>query len=273
MRSLTFLVPALNEEKYIATTVEEILPVARRELDTFEMILVDDGSTDRTGEIMDSLASENPEIQVIHNPECLGLGWSFQKGIEIARFDYMTVIPGDNAYNVDGLDRVIHAMDAADMVISYRQNQAKTRTLFRQLLSRSYRFFIALIFGFKPKDFHSVVVYPVSGVRALDLQLLGYAYQLEVLVKLLRRGYSFAEVPVSLNSYNQHNSRALRLEVLAQISKMIWHLWQDGTRVKRDSKNGRLESLAAYPKRGQIDLIDQAGRAPIAEKKPVAVHG
>lgn len=100
------VVPALNEEENILLTVNEILPAARAILDEFEIILVNDGSTDRTGEVMDNLARDNPEIRVIHHSQRQGPGSDFWDGLVQARFDNLVSLSGDNAYKIEGLKRL-----------------------------------------------------------------------------------------------------------------------------------------------------------------------
>jgi dolichol-phosphate mannosyltransferase len=77
-RRLSIVVPALNEQEKIAETVEGILPLARDLLDDFELILIDDGSTDDTGSIMDRFAAEEPRIVVVHQPQRQGVGAGFK---------------------------------------------------------------------------------------------------------------------------------------------------------------------------------------------------
>lgn len=224
MRNLTILVPALNEERQLRPTVYEVVTTARRLLDRFEVILVNDGSTDQTGIIADGLAQEYPELRVIHNPERRGVGWAFWEGIRCARFENLTVVPGDHAYSVEGLERLFSAVGAADLIISYRTNQFGTRQRRRAILSALYRFLINRLFGFRLRDFHSTVVYPVAPLRESGMRTTGYSYQLEVLVKLLRRGMSYMEVPVTLNPSGRGTSRALRPSTFIDVFGAIWRL-------------------------------------------------
>ena len=226
MRRLTIIVPALNEQDKIALTINELLPVARRILDAFEIILVDDGSTDKTGVIADQLAAQNSEIQVIHNPDRRGVGWAFWEGIARSRYDYLTVVPGDHAYQTEALIPFFEATGTADLVISYRTNQIYTRRLDRAFLSGLYQRLMRLMFGFGLRDFHSTVIYPVTALREMGLRASGYTYQLEALVRLLRLHKSFVEIPVSLN-FDRHSSEALRLKTLFDVARTVWRLkWQ-----------------------------------------------
>jgi len=226
LRGLTIVVPALNEEAYIAQTVGELVSAARRVLDAFEIILVDDGSTDMTGKIADELAVKDPEIQVIHNRERRGVGWAFWEGIARSRFEYLTVVPGDHAYQTEALIPFFKAIGTADLVISYRTNQLYTRRLVRAFLSGVYQRLMRLVFGFGLRDFHSTVIYPVNLLRRIGMRSLGYTYQLEALVRLLSLHKSFVEIPVSLN-FNRHSSDAIQLKTLCDVARTIWRLkWQ-----------------------------------------------
>jgi dolichol-phosphate mannosyltransferase len=224
VRSLTIVVPALNEEKKIGLTIAEIIPAARRLLDRFEVIAVNDGSTDQTAAILGELARSYPELHVIHNPERRGVGWAFWEAIGRSTCDYLTVVPGDHAYHIEGLERLLESVGSADVVVSYRTNQFGTRQKRRVILSKTYQRLIGLIFGFKLRDFHSTVVYPVLHARTLHMVPRGYTYQLEALIRLLRRGLSYRQIPVRLNPSGRGTSHALHPKTFYEVMCAIWRL-------------------------------------------------
>ena len=88
---ITILFSALNEENLIELTVTEILPVACETLNKFEIILINDGSKDKTGMIMDQLASQYSEIQVVHHPKPGGLGNAFKVGLALSKFEKLVL--------------------------------------------------------------------------------------------------------------------------------------------------------------------------------------
>ena len=95
-RTLTIIVACLNEEANLRHTYENIASATKDvALDDHEIIIVDDGSRDRTGQIADDIASADPKVRVIHHDEP-GLGASMRRGIEASRMNYMIVLPGDN---------------------------------------------------------------------------------------------------------------------------------------------------------------------------------
>ena len=102
-KDVSFVVPALNEGRAVEETVAEIAAAAQPLLDRFEIVLVNDGSSDDTGAIMDALAADHAHITVLHNSTNLGLGGAFRRGVEGARLEFVMMIPGDNAHPADGL--------------------------------------------------------------------------------------------------------------------------------------------------------------------------
>lgn len=221
---LSIVVPALNEEAFIEKTVTEILSAARDIFNRFEVILVNDGSTDKTPEIMDRMERENPEVRVIHHSTPQGVGLAFWEGIDAAQYVYLTLIPGDNAFNIDGLKRMFDAVGSADLIVTYRQNATHARTAFRIFLSKLFRLFVIILSGYRLRDFYSAEVYPVASVRDLKIRPAGYTYQIETLVYLLSRGVSYVEVPALLNLRETRNSQVFKWKTVREVWKLYWRL-------------------------------------------------
>jgi glycosyltransferase involved in cell wall biosynthesis len=217
------VIPALNEEGKIADTVNEVLEVARTELGDFEIVLIDDGSTDRTGVLMEQLAGHESRIRVVHHAAPRGVGAGFLDALARARFDKITLIPGDNAYRIDGVRRLVEKAGAADVVISYRNNQSD-RSVVRSGMSHTLRTILNVLFGFHLNDYHSMIIYPVSWLRKFDLEAEGYGYQIESVISLLQLGLSYEQVPVSLNAELRGSSRALRMRTYFELGQTIVRL-------------------------------------------------
>jgi dolichol-phosphate mannosyltransferase len=219
-RRLSIVVPALNEEEKIAETINGILPLARDLLDDFEMILIDDGSTDRTGSIMDTFAAEEPRIVVVHHAQRQGVGAAFKSALLQAKFGAITLIPGDHAFQNKGIGRMFKAAGAADIVITYRDNQSD-RSLNRSIQSHSLRFVLNSIFGFWLFDYHSMIIYPVRWLRQIPVKADGYGYQICALISLLQLGLTHVQVPVSLNAELKGSSRAMRPRTYYELGATI----------------------------------------------------
>jgi dolichol-phosphate mannosyltransferase len=219
-KTLTIIVPALNEEAKIAETVNAILPLAHNLLDDFEVFLVNDGSTDTTGLIMDQFKTMDPHITVIHHTNRRGLGVAIKEVTELAKFEFLVLIPGDDAYRHDGIAKMFRAVGAADVVVSYRENQSD-RSLTRSIQSHTLRFILNFLFGFGLFDYHGVPIYPVKWLRRISVSADGYGFQISALVSLLQLGLTYAQVPVSLNAELKGSSRALRPRTYLELGQSI----------------------------------------------------
>ena len=222
-KRLTIVIPALNEQDNIRETIEGVLPLARDLLDDFEIILVDDGSTDETGSIMDTFAADEPRIEVVHQAHRQGVGAAFELALSRAKFERITLIPGDHAFQNEGIARMFKTVGAADIVITYRDNQSD-RSLNRSLQSHSLRFVLNCMFGFWLFDYHSMIIYPVKLLRQIAVKADGYGYQICSVISLLQLGLSHVQVPVSLNAELAGSSRALRPRTYYELGVTILSL-------------------------------------------------
>jgi dolichol-phosphate mannosyltransferase len=212
---LTVVVPALNEEVRLAATVAEAVQAARRHLSAFEVIIVNDGSTDRTGQTAEKLAARYPWVSVVHFPTNRGVGAAYHEALRLARFPYLTLIPGDNAFHQTGLDTVFRQVGRHPMVVSYRANpRARTRT--RLLLSKCCTTAMRILTGCPIRDAHSLYVFPVAQARQVPRNT-GYGYHIETLSTLLRARIPYTEVPVLLNPRPDSSSKVMRLGVLVPL--------------------------------------------------------
>jgi dolichol-phosphate mannosyltransferase len=212
---LTVVVPAWNEEGRLAKTVLEVFAAARRNLRAFEIIVVNDGSTDGTRVVAESLAARFPAVSVVHHPENRGVGAAYYTGISLARFPYLSLVPGDNAFDGDSLDAVFALVGTTEMVVTYRSNP-QARTPLRRFLSRCCTLGMRLVTGRPIRDAHSLYVFPVAAARQVR-QNSGYGYHIETLSTLLRGGVPYLEVPVRLNPRPDSSSKVMRCGVLVRL--------------------------------------------------------
>lgn len=212
---LTIVVPAWNEEQRLTATVLEVVAAARRHLRAFEIIIVNDGSTDRTKAVADALAARFSFVSVVHHPANLGVGAAYYTGLSRAEYPYLTLVPGDHAFHVSGLHTVFALVGRVEMVVSYRANP-RARTPMRRLLSRLCTMGMRLVTGKPIRDAHSLYVFPVAQARQVRRNT-GYGYHIETLSTLLRGDVPYTEVPVQLNPRPDSSSKVMRLRVLARL--------------------------------------------------------
>jgi glycosyltransferase involved in cell wall biosynthesis len=224
-KRLTIVVPAYNEAARLATTVREILTEAALVLHAYEVIIVNDGSTDATAAVADELACQHATVKVIHQPTNRGVGAAYYAALHQAAYEYLTLVPGDNAFHHSGLHTLFRAVGGAELVISYRAN-AEARTPLRRVLSRSCNRAMRLLTGCPIRDTHSMFVFPVEQARRIR-ENSGYGYHMEALATLLQRVDSYLEVPVLLNPKPDASSRVMRLRPLVCLARTMLGLYAE----------------------------------------------
>ncbi len=222
--SVTIVVPAYNEADRLRSTVEEALSAARDHLEAFELIIVNDGSSDGTDTVSELLATQYDEVDVIHHPTNQGVGAAYAAALARATHPFITLIPGDKAFEASGVAAVFKAAGAADMVISYRHNMQEREPL-RRLLSIICTRLIRLATRCPIRDGHSLFVWPVSAARSISFPK-DYRYHEVSLIRLFSILETYTEVPVTLTPQSDASSGTIRFGFLLKFSwktlKMIF---------------------------------------------------
>lgn len=224
-KKLSIIIPAYNEEERIVLTLQETYDAAKKTLDNFEIIVVDDGSVDATYSVaLDRANNLGPEIKVISQEINKGVGAAFHLGLAQAKYQQLCLIPGDNAYNKAGVELIFSHCGSTSLVVSYRQNM-ETRTPLRHILSRIATKSLQMIAGVKIRDAHSLFLFPVDETRQLGVKTVGYGYHIEILSRLLHKFQSFSEVPVALNPKPDASSGIMKPKTLLILGITILKLF------------------------------------------------
>jgi glycosyltransferase involved in cell wall biosynthesis len=237
MKSLSMIVPALNEEGDLEDTINMITTVMFEDssISDYEILIVDDGSQDQTGKIADRLAHENSRIKPIHNHQTMGLGYSYRKGLEQCKQDYVGWLPGKNSIPKETFTRMLAAVGAADFVLVYIQSE--TRNYFRQVISKAFTLAVNLLFGLNIKYYNGPCIYRSDVLKSTRMTTNGFAFMAEINVRLLKAGHSYVEVGLNNRDRTQGSSKAfvLRnfLRVVNLVTKLFWEI-QIRNRFNRD---------------------------------------
>ena len=226
-KSVSVVIPAYNEEKNLEATVFFLLErLNKNGISNFEILIFDDNSTDATGEIADELAQKHSQIKVIHNPKNMNLGYNITKGFELATKEYAGFIPGDNETEPETLDNIFQNLGKADIVIPYIQNP-EARPLGRRILSKTYVIIINAAFGLRMKYYNGMCYFKTEMVKKVPVSTNGFAYMTEILVKLLKSGASFIEVPMINRTRERGATKAFRIKNIVSVFKTFIHLFYE----------------------------------------------
>ncbi len=150
LSGVSFFFPAYNEEADVEAVVREALEVLPRFADDLEIVIVDDGSTDRTGEIADRLAASDPRIRVVHHRPNRGYGGAIRSGLSSATRPYVFFTDGDRQFELVDLERLLPLLDRADVVVGFRAKRADGAK--RRFIAWVYNALIRILFGAPFRD-------------------------------------------------------------------------------------------------------------------------
>lgn len=251
--NLSIIIPALNEEKNILLTLDNVLTSLKEFALEGEVIIVNDGSTDTTPSLVQEEIKKHPNgIRVIHHTTPQGIGASFWDGVDAARGDAVVLIPGDNENDLREILRYYQLLDSVDMVIPFIFNK-EVRSFSRNIISFLYRFIVNTTFGVNFKYTNGTVLYRSSILKELNHRSCGFFYQADILIRLAKRGYLFAEVPCRLGARKEGESKAITLKTLRRIIKDYFGLFIDYYfKRKKNSKNQFLPDSVTAARRKLI---------------------
>lgn len=195
--SICLFFPVYNDEGTVRTVTEKSRTVLSHIASRYRIIIVNDGSPDRSGEIADQLAREYPEVSVIHHPVCRGYGKALQTGITHAGdCDWICFTDGDDQYDVRELYHISKLLHRYDMIISFRY--AKIYTTWRLFISAVYNMILRILFRSPFRDVScglKLIRRPVAD--ELEITSSSPFVGAEMVMKTMLKGYAIGEVGIS----------------------------------------------------------------------------
>jgi len=214
--SLSVVVPMYNEEAGAESAVKSLLKTLSGLSEDFEIIIVESGSTDRTADIADLLAHQDPSVRVIHQINREGLGSAIRLGFANARKDFVLYIDGDEPFDVTEISRALPLLGPETAVIGYRIGERES--LKRKILSRTYNWIVQLLFHLDVRDVNfSMKIVPRAMLRRLKLRANGCFYDAELLAELRKASVGIVEVGFEFTPRSSGSSSLDRAGVVLDI--------------------------------------------------------
>lgn len=224
--SLSVFFPCINEEGNIENGVKRAERFLKKLKLAYEIIIVNDGSTDATGEIAERLARENPNIRVIHHPKNLGYGEALKSGFYNARYDTIVYTDGDGQFDFSEVTKFLEEIGDHDVVIGYRIKRQDP--FLRRLFGKGWKLTLRAIFGLTLKDvdcgFKMVRRSVLEKIPHLESQR-GAMINAELAIKAKKYGFKVSEVGV--NHYPRLSGRPTgnNLRVIIKSFLDLLRLW------------------------------------------------
>ncbi len=224
---LSYFFPVHNEEANLEGLVEEALETLPRLADTFEIIAVDDGSRDRTGEIADRLAAAHPGIvRAVHHERNRGYGGALRSGFEAARYELLAFTDGDRQFRVADLGRLTSRLgeaDHPDVVAGFRIKRADPPI--RILYARTYKLANRIFFGLKVRDVDCACkLFRREALEGVRVTSGGAFFSAELLIKIGEQGRSIVEIGVPHYPRTAGSPTGARPSVIWRAVKDFWML-------------------------------------------------
>lgn len=196
LSSVSFFCPAYNDEKNLPVLIPHVAKFLSEITDNYEIIIVHDGGLDRTGEVADRLATEFPNVRVIHHPKNLGYGVTLGDGFHVAKYNYVMYTDGDNQYDVREFLPHLGLLKEADVLSGYVTKKAAS---FRRMgQSEIYNWVVRLLFFVWCRDINCAMkIYKRKVLDSIDIKSPSCFIDAEMIIKSKKAGFRVVQFPVT----------------------------------------------------------------------------
>jgi len=221
--SISVFFPCYNEQDNVTRTVGLALAVLEKVSADFEVIIVDDGSSDATGQIADTMATKDSRIKVVHHPTNLGYGAALQSGFKAAAKKLVFYTDGDGQFDINELPPLLSLMDKADIVSCYRLNRQDS--LVRKINAWCWTKLVCWLFGMKVRDIDCAFkLYKREIFDNIELSSTGALIDAEILAKASHKGYSITQKGVHHYPRIAGSQTGANLRVILRAFKELFKL-------------------------------------------------
>ena len=210
---ITLLVACYNEQENIVASLDAVV-AAMGELDfSWEMIVIDDASTDTSALLIKRFMSEHPDcpICLVVRDENRGLAQNFIDAAFLGKGEYYRIINGDNVESSRQIASILRHVGEADMVLPYHA-EIQGRSQFRRWLSRAFTAVVNLLSGYRIKYYNGCGVHRRYNVLRWHVNCSGFDFQANLVTRLLEQGKTYVEIPVVGGERAFGQSKALTLK-------------------------------------------------------------
>jgi len=200
MELLTFIIPAYNDGSTIEIVVKKAVNVGARLCIPFDILVIDDASTDETPKILSRLAKRIKELRVVIHTKNAGYGRTIKELYQKAGSHWLFSIPGDYQIEPWELTKLWSHRNNADIIIGWRQVRRENPARLGQ--SRIYNTLLRILFGLAIHDANSVRLMKTSVMKSVDLTTSSAFVDAELTIKANRAGFRVIEIPIA------HRARA-----------------------------------------------------------------
>jgi glycosyltransferase involved in cell wall biosynthesis len=238
MYSLSVVLPAYNEQENAAAAVEAVSEVARKlvahgQMSEYEIILVNDGSRDNTGQVARELETRIPHFRLVEHYPNRGYGGALKAGFEAATKDLIAFVPADNQFVFAEIERFLERIDGADIVCGYRHDRQDTAI--RKFNAFGWNTLVRILFGYLCHDIDcGFKLFRREVLDRVHLESNGAMVDTEFLAGARARGLRIAEVPVTHLPRTAGEATGANLTVIVKAFRDLFRFRSRLTREMRE---------------------------------------
>jgi glycosyltransferase involved in cell wall biosynthesis len=223
---LTVFFPAHNEQGNIARVVQGFSAELPRIAKDWEIVIVDDGSHDDTGNIADQMAAADPHVRVVHHPVNRGYGGAVLSGIETATQPYVLLCDGDGQFEPADIWRLLERVPSCDVVVGRRRRRADH--LIRRINGQAWTMLVRLVFGIGISDIDcGFKLFRRESLKGIRLRARGAMISTELIARLAARGARICEVNVNHLPRRAGEQSGNSPRVILRAFRELFTLYQD----------------------------------------------
>ena len=202
-RALSVIIPAYCECDNILQTLDNVTGALQPLTLTYEVLVIDDGSTDGTAALVAANQHRFPQVRLLINERNMGFGWSYRRGVEAASLEHIVMVHGDNAWGRETLGEFFSHVGEADVIIGYTRRMARSRSWRRTAISKAFTLLVNLITDRRLQYYNGLQIHRAA------------------VLKSLRLAKTFLEVPMDLIERKKGESKAFRLKNLIDVARTV----------------------------------------------------
>lgn len=226
MPGLSVFLPSHNEEGNVERIVGAYLAELPRVTDNYEVIVVNDGSRDKTGEIADRLASQDPHVKVVHHPVNRGYGGAVTSGIRASTHPYVLLSDGDGQFDPADIERMTPFVPQYDVIAGRRVSRADP--LMRRINGQAWTALVRVLFGITITDIDcGFKLFKREFLDSIELRAKGAMISTELMARVAGRGAKVKEVDVQHLPRLAGEQSGANLKVVTLAFKELFALYRE----------------------------------------------
>jgi len=224
MISISVFFPCYNEQENVERTAEKVIGTLEKLNADFEVIIVDDGSSDCTPRIADEISRRDGRVQVVHHQRNLGYGAALQSGFKAASKELVFYTDGDGQFDIDEMPPLLELMEKYDIVSCYRLNRQDP--LIRKINGWCWTRLVCLLFGLKLRDIDCAFkLYKREIFDNIEMSSTGALIDTEILARATCKGYSITQKGVHHYPRTAGSQTGANLRVILRAFKELFKLY------------------------------------------------